>query len=78
MANGFAGTGRGAALDLGGGVYATRADMEDWRGEKKRADARWVKTGAVAAIVAAVLAFLGWAFPIDTVLLVVGRVFSLK
>ena len=40
-----------------------RGDMEDWLKEKKAADDRWVKTAAIAAIVAAVFAFPTWAFP---------------
>ena len=34
-----------------------RGDLEDWLKEKKAADDRWVKTAAIAAVVAAVFAF---------------------
>ena len=64
MSNGQAGTGRAALVRLGTGVEVTRGDMEDWLREKERSSTRWIKTAAIAAIVAAVIALLAWLFPI--------------
>ena len=47
-------------LQAAGKKPLLRGDMEDWLKEKKAADDRWVKTAAIAAIVAAVFAFLTW------------------
>jgi hypothetical protein len=63
VADGMHGTGRGAAIPMDG-IYVSRAHMEDWLRSKEAISARWIKTGAVAAIIAAILAFLSWAFPI--------------
>jgi hypothetical protein len=47
-----------------GDVIVTRGEMEDWLKSKGAADARWIKVGAIAAVIAAVLSFLAWAFPL--------------
>jgi hypothetical protein len=64
------GSGRGAAVTVDNGIYASRSDVEDWLREKERTSASWIKAGTIAAIVAAVLAFLAvviavlaWMFP---------------
>jgi hypothetical protein len=63
MSDGHSGTGRTASITLGH-VEVARGHMEDWLLQKDAASSRWIKTGAVAAIVAAILAFLSWLFPI--------------
>lgn len=64
MANGQAGPGRGASINLGGGIEVSRGDMEAWLRGKAAVDARWIKIGAIAAIAAASLAALAWLSPI--------------
>ena len=59
-----AGTGRGASISLDVGVEVSRGEMEDWLRQNRKVADRWIKTGAIAAIVAALLAFLAWCFPI--------------
>jgi hypothetical protein len=63
MANGAAGTGRGAALTLDG-KHVLRGQMEDWLRDKETVSSRWIKTGALAAIAAAILALLSWLLPL--------------
>src|SRR5205085_10217029 len=63
MANGSTGTSRDTFVLLSGGKKLRRGDMEDWLREEA-ANIRWIKPGAIAAITAAVLAFLAWVFPI--------------
>jgi hypothetical protein len=65
ISDGRSGIGRDCAILLGGGIPPiSRGDIEDWLKEKADTDARWIKVGTVAAIVAAVLAFLAWVYPL--------------
>jgi hypothetical protein len=64
MSDGRAGTGRNASVDLGDGIKASRGDMEDWLREQETRTNRWIKTGAIAAIIAATIALVAWIFPI--------------
>lgn len=62
-ADGITGTGRRTQIRLGD-VDVSRADIEDWLKSKDTATGRWIRTGAIAAILAAILTFLAWLFPI--------------
>jgi hypothetical protein len=39
-------------------------DIEEWLGKKERSNSSWIKVAGIAAIAAAVIAFLAWVFPI--------------
>jgi len=41
-----------------------RGQMEDWLRDKETVSSRWIKTGALAAIAAAILALLSWLLPL--------------
>lgn len=64
MANGSTGKSRNTYVLLSGGKQLRRRDMEDWLREKEAANIRWVQTAAIAAILAAVIAFVAWVYPI--------------
>lgn len=64
MSDGYSGTARTTPLRLGDGGTISRGEMEDWLRQKERTADRWIKAGAIAAILAAVFAFLAWIFPI--------------
>jgi hypothetical protein len=38
--------------------------MQEWLAEKSESHSRWVKVGVIAAVSAAVFAFLAWGFPL--------------
>ena len=59
-----------ASEPLGGGVSASRRQMQEWLKERDTRQSRWVNTGVIAALIAAVgtviaifVAVLAWAFP---------------
>jgi hypothetical protein len=39
--------------------------MQEWLNEKTAREALWIRGGVIAAILAAVFAFLAWRFPIN-------------
>ena len=41
-----------------------RRQTQEWLAEKKDSESRWIKVGMIAAINAAVFAFLAWGFPL--------------
>jgi hypothetical protein len=51
--------------DLGDGIKATPREIRDWVNEKKAREALWIRIGVIAAVIAAVFAFLAWRFPIN-------------
>jgi hypothetical protein len=46
------------------GLSASGRQMQEWLAEKKESDSRYVKIGMIAAVSAAVFAFLAWGFPL--------------
>jgi hypothetical protein len=51
--DGFSGTSRASTVDFGN-FKATRGEMQDWLKWRASRDACWIKSGVVAAILAAV------------------------
>ena len=59
--------GEGTARDTPyrlGDVSMTRGQVEDWLKWKAAAEGRWIRVGAIAAVIAAILAALAWLLPI--------------
>src|SRR5215471_9006480 len=48
----------GEQISLGDGLSASGRQMEEWLLEKNESHSRWVKVGVIAAVSAAVFAFL--------------------
>ena len=48
---------------IGDGLSASRREMQAWLTEKSEAEALWVRVGVIAALVAAIFAFLTWYQP---------------
>ena len=42
--------------ELGGGVRASGREMQEWLREKAACEARWIRVGVVAAVIAAIAA----------------------
>ena len=51
-------------VPLGDGLSASGRQMQEWLLEKNESHSRWVKVGVIAAVSAAVFAFLAWGFPL--------------
>jgi hypothetical protein len=51
-------------VPLGDGLSASGRQMQEWLAEKDESHSRWVKVGVIAAVSAAVFAFLAWGFPL--------------
>lgn len=51
--------------DLGYGIKASRREMQEWLSEKTAREALWIRVGVIAAVLAAVFAFLAWRFPLN-------------
>jgi hypothetical protein len=51
--------------DLGDGIKASRREMQDWLSGKTARESIWIRIGVIAAIFAAVFAFLAWRFPFN-------------
>ena len=51
-------------VPVGDGLSASGRQMQEWLAEKNESDSRWVKVGMIAAVSAAVFAFLAWGFPL--------------
>jgi hypothetical protein len=48
---------------LGDGLSASRRQMQEWLREKSAREFLWVRVGVIAAVIAALFAFLAWRFP---------------
>jgi hypothetical protein len=48
---------------LGDGLSASRRQMQEWLREKSAREFCWVRVGVIAAVIAALFAFLAWRFP---------------
>jgi len=48
---------------MGNNLMASGNDMREWLEEKVASDSLWIRTGVIAAVIAAVFAFLAWRFP---------------
>ena len=55
---------RDEQLPLGDGLSVSGRQMQEWLAEKSESHSRWVKVGVIAAVSAAVFAFLAWGFPL--------------
>ena len=51
-------------VPLGDGLSASGGERQEWLAEKNESHSRWVKVGVIAAVSAAVFAFLAWGFPL--------------
>jgi hypothetical protein len=51
--------------DLGDGIKASRREMQEWLREKTARESLWIRVGVIAAVAAAVFAFLAWRFPFN-------------
>jgi hypothetical protein len=51
-------------LPLEDGFSVSGRQMQEWLAEKSESHYRWVKVGVIAAVSAAVFAFLAWGFPL--------------
>ena len=49
----------GASEPVGDGLWATHQQMQEWLKEKSAREFCWVRVGVIAAIIAALFAFLG-------------------
>jgi hypothetical protein len=49
---------------LGDDLSASRRQMQEWLSEKSAREFCWVRVGVIAAVIAALFAFLAWRFPL--------------
>ena len=49
--------------DLGDGVWASHRQIRQWLKKKTARESWWVRIGVIAALFAALFAFLAWRFP---------------